>query len=49
MPTAEVSTGLRMMAQIAVIITIASGFAGMLQATGEIDPSAHRPTSSAAT
>ena len=38
MPTAEVSTGLRMMAQIAVIITIASGFAGVLQATGEIDP-----------
>lgn len=27
-----------MMAQIAVIITIASGFAGVLQATGEIDP-----------
>lgn len=32
------ATGLRMMAQIAVIITIASGFAGVLQATGEIDP-----------
>lgn len=29
--------GLRMMAQIAVIITIASGFAGVLSATGEID------------
>ncbi|MGQ7248839.1 Na+/H+ antiporter family protein [Halomonas sp. V046] len=29
--------GLRMMAQIAVIITIASGFAGVLTATGEID------------
>lgn len=32
------TTGLRMMAQIAVIITIASGFAGVLQATGEIEP-----------
>lgn len=30
--------GLRMMAQIAVIITIASGFAGVLTATGEIEP-----------
>ncbi len=30
--------GLRMMAQIAVIITIASGFAGVLTATGEIKP-----------
>lgn len=32
------TNGLRMMAQIAVIITIASGFAGVLRATGEIDP-----------
>lgn len=32
------TTGLRMMAQIAVIITIASGFAGVLQATGEVEP-----------
>lgn len=32
------TSGLRMMAQIAVIITIASGFAGVLRATGEIDP-----------
>lgn len=32
------TTGLRMMAQIAVIITIASGFAGVLQATGDIEP-----------
>lgn len=31
------TTGLRMMAQIAVIITIASGFAGVLQATGEVE------------
>ena len=38
MPAGEVTSGLRMMAQIAVIITIASGFAGVLQATGEIDP-----------
>ncbi|RCK04094.1 sodium:proton antiporter [Thalassospira xianhensis MCCC 1A02616] len=30
--------GMRMMAQIAVIITIASGFAGVLDATGEIAP-----------
>lgn len=30
--------GLRMMAQIAVIITIASGFSGVLNATGEISP-----------
>lgn len=30
--------GLRMMAQIAVIITIASGFSGVLSATGEIAP-----------
>ncbi|MBY5940215.1 Na+/H+ antiporter NhaC family protein [Halomonas sp. DP5N14-9] len=30
--------GLRMMAQIAVIITVASGFAGVLTATGEIEP-----------
>ncbi|WP_457809497.1 Na+/H+ antiporter family protein [Kushneria sp. EE4] len=30
--------GLRMMAQIAVIITVASGFAGVLGATGEIEP-----------
>lgn len=30
--------GLRMMAQIAVIITVASGFAGVLSATGEIAP-----------
>ncbi|MTI15983.1 sodium:proton antiporter [Rhodobacteraceae bacterium RKSG542] len=30
--------GMRMMVQIAVIITIASGFAGVLRATGEIDP-----------
>lgn len=30
--------GLRMMAQIAVIITIASGFAGVLTATGDIEP-----------
>ena len=30
--------GLRMMAQIAVIITVASGFAGVLGATGEIAP-----------
>ena len=30
--------GLRMMAQIAVIITIASGYAGVLTATGEIEP-----------
>lgn len=30
--------GLRMMAQIAVIITIASGFAGLLTATGEVAP-----------
>ncbi|OWV31496.1 Na+/H+ antiporter family protein [Halomonas campaniensis] len=30
--------GLRMMAQIAVIITIASGFSGVLNATGEIAP-----------
>lgn len=29
--------GLRMMAQIALIITVASGFAGVLTATGEID------------
>ena len=30
--------GLRMMMQICVIITIASGFAGVLKATGHIDP-----------
>ncbi|WP_048814229.1 Na+/H+ antiporter NhaC family protein [Marinomonas sp.] len=30
--------GMRMMVQIAVIITIASGFAGVLEATGEIKP-----------
>jgi predicted histidine transporter YuiF (NhaC family) len=30
--------GLRMMAQVAVIITIASGFAGVLSATGEVQP-----------
>lgn len=30
--------GLRMMAQVAVIITIASGFAGVLSATGEVAP-----------
>ncbi len=30
--------GLRMMAQVAVIITIASGFAGVLAATGEVEP-----------
>ncbi|MFI8619530.1 Na+/H+ antiporter family protein [Marinomonas sp. NPDC078689] len=30
--------GMRMMVQIAVIITIASGFAGVLDATGEIKP-----------
>ncbi len=30
--------GMRMMVQIAVIITIASGFAGVLTATGEIEP-----------
>ncbi|WP_410216436.1 Na+/H+ antiporter family protein [Paracoccus sp. (in: a-proteobacteria)] len=30
--------GLRMMAQVAVIITIASGFAGVLSATGEVEP-----------
>ncbi|NLE97312.1 MAG: sodium:proton antiporter [Propionibacterium sp.] len=31
------TTGLLMMAQIAVIITVASGFAGLLTATGQID------------
>lgn len=30
--------GMRMMVQISVIITIASGFAGVLEATGEIQP-----------
>ncbi|WP_136685339.1 Na+/H+ antiporter family protein [Falsirhodobacter xinxiangensis] len=30
--------GLRMMAQVAVIITIASGYAGVLSATGEVQP-----------
>lgn len=30
--------GLRMMAQVAVIITLASGFAGLLSATGEMQP-----------
>ena len=30
--------GIRLMAEIAVIITIASGFAGVLTATGDIDP-----------
>lgn len=30
--------GLLMMAQIAVIITVASGFAGLLSATGEVEP-----------
>ena len=30
--------GMRMMVHIAVIITIASGFAGVLEATGEIKP-----------
>ena len=30
--------GLRMMAQVAVIITLASGFAGVLSATGEVQP-----------
>ncbi len=30
--------GIRLMAEIAVIITIASGFAGLLTATGDIDP-----------
>ncbi|MDH2328187.1 Na+/H+ antiporter NhaC family protein [Cereibacter sp. SYSU M97828] len=30
--------GLRMMAQVAMIITIASGFAGVLTATGEVQP-----------
>ncbi|SDL70593.1 Na+/H+ antiporter NhaC family protein [Tessaracoccus oleiagri] len=32
------TTGLLMMAQIAAIITVASGFAGVLTATGQIDP-----------
>lgn len=32
------TSGLLMMAQIAVIITVASGFAGLLAATGEIEP-----------